>query len=242
MYRKRWILLISFIVISLLVVGIGLAVRFQKNTAQAGVYEPIILPWTTPPDYRVVYLVSDRAALEQSMVAPSRLEEILGVRTVTSWKEVIEQDRQGPIDALIIHNSAISAVDKTWVKKAYRKGAVIAVFNVYAPALAELLDVPGIAQGGFASEPYPGDFFIVVSRLILGKPEDVARAQEALDAGIEEPAVPAGNHLTSTWGRSQDQLIYEDSLNRFALVLVSHLEDIQRTKEEYENKLDLDSP
>lgn len=112
------------------------------------------------------------------------------------------QNRQIPIDALILHNSGISLVDNTWLKNAYRQGVVIAAINVHAPRLAELLDTPAIAKDGFASEPYPGEFFVIVSRLTLGKPEDVARVQQALDSGAEEPTVPSDNDILSTWGRS----------------------------------------
>ena len=239
---SRQFALSSIILLALIVVGISLKLRFQDDTAQAGIPTPITLPWTTPPNYRIVYLVSDRTAAEQSVVAPSRLEEALGVRTVTSWDGVLAQERQGLVDSLILHNSAISAVEKAWLKNAYRRGVVIAAINIYAPTLAELLDAPGIAKDGFASEPYSGEFFVVVSRLVLGKPEDVIRVQEALDSGTDEPTIQSNNSVISTWGRSQDQLTYPDSPTRFALVLVSHLEDIKSTKEDYENSVDLNTP
>lgn len=240
MPRKQWLPLT--LILSLFVIGIALTVHFQKDTAQAGVSAPIKLPWTTPPNYRIIYIIPDRAIVKNSIVVPSRLEEVLGANTVTSWNDVLEQNRRDPIEALVIHNSAISQVDKAWLTDAYRQGVVIAVFNVYAPTLAEMLDAPGVSSDGFASEPYPGEFYVIVSRLALGPPEDVAGVQKALNAGAEEPIVSTNAYISTYWGRSTDQLTDEDSLNRFALSLVSHMEGIRQTREEYKNTGEPDTP
>lgn len=196
---------------------------------------PLTLPWTTSPAYDIVYFAPQPQGLRGSRVAPAHLEDVLDSRTVSSWKAVVEQHRQAPIQALIFHSSALNYVDATWLAQVYRQGMVIAAFNVTAPILADLLDSPGIARDGFLSQPYPGDFYLVVSRLTLGQPEDVAGVHTALDAGVEEPRVLTDGPLLSAWGRSQDQMIYEDSLKRFALVLVNHIEGIQRTIEDYKN-------
>lgn len=229
---KKWLLLFPLIILA-----IALFIYIQRNMARADFIPPLELPWTTPPDFQIVYLVADPAALEQSRVSPARLEAVLGVRVATSWEDTLALNRQRPIEALLIHGSAIPLVNSDWLAEAYRKGVVIAAFNVDAPTLENILKTSGSAEDGFASEPYPSDFFIVVSRLAMGKKEDaVDLVNDALDSGTEEPIVPAKDHIEYLWAKSQDQMIYEDSLNRFAMVLVSHLEDIKSMKMDNEKE------
>lgn len=228
MLSKKWLVPLLLAVIF----GIGFLVYVQKEGVRANFPPHLGLPWTTPPNFQIVYLVVDPAVLEQSRLAPSRLREVLGAHLATSWEEVIILNRERPVEALIIHKSAVPLLDSDWLAEAYRKGVVIATFNVDVPALENILQTSGIAEEGFVSEPYPSDFFIVVSRLALGKKEDVELVNDALDSGSKEPIVPAEEYITYTWGKSQDQMIYEDSLNRFAMVLVSHLEDIRSMKKD----------
>jgi hypothetical protein len=208
MKREYRLLLLGCIVF--LSVG-ALIIVTERNNHKAEAVPPITVPWATPPDYRIVYLVND-PSVDTTTLSPSRLEAILGTHAVTSWEEVLSLDNVTPIDALIIHNSAISQVDSAWLSQAYRRGVVIAVFDVYASTLAEILDAPGITLDKFASEPYPGDFYIIVSQIEIG----------SLDNG----------QANSFSGRSTDEITDSDSLNRFAMSFVTHLDDIKQTREQ----------
>jgi hypothetical protein len=128
--------------------------------ANDGTPPPVELPWDTPPDHRIVYLIADGAVAKNSVVAPEKLEATLGVQPVNRWDDVVSLDAAQSIDALIIHDSVLSQVNRHWIASAYERGVVIAVFNVYAPELAELVDDNCITKDGFASEPYPGDFYV----------------------------------------------------------------------------------
>lgn len=70
-----------------------------------------------------------------------------------------------------------------------------------------MLDVSRIAPDGFAAQPYSSDIYIGVSRLALGKEADAARVEQVLDSGSEEPSIATINHVLSTQGRSESQLI-----------------------------------
>lgn len=175
--------------------GIGLFTYLQKKDVQAVFLPPLELPWTTPPDFHIVYLLTDPSAVEQSRLASSQLSKVLAARLATSWEEITALNRERPIEAVIIHESAVPLLDGDWLAKAYREGVVIATFNVDVQTLESILNTSGLAEEGFVSKPYPADFSIVVSRLALGKKEDVELVNEALDSGIEEPIVQQRNIL-----------------------------------------------
>jgi hypothetical protein len=142
-------------------------------------------------------------------------------------------DALAPIDALVIHNSALTEVDKNWLMNAYQRGTVVATFNVDVRELAALVDDPCITTDAFASEPYTGSFFIVASHLILGQPEDVALLRAAKVCGKAQ--VAGVEHWASErFGRSTDAIDTIGDHNRFARVLVSHLEGIKEDKQTFE--------
>lgn len=220
MFRLKWM---RFALLVLAIVVLGLAARSSAGT-------PIIeLPWNSPPPYRIVYFSMEGTIPNDSPLAPSRLATILGARTVHNWSEIPKLDQSAPIDALVIHNSALPEVDNIWLVDTYQRGMTVATFNVYAPELAELLNDPCIAADGFASEPYPDSFYVIASHLILGQPEDVARIREANLCG--EKQVPGiKNWVRERIDRSTDSLDKTDDDKRFAIVLVGHLRGIEEDK------------
>jgi hypothetical protein len=86
---------------------------------------------------------------------------LIGAQIASTWEQVQAIDSAEPIDALIIDASAQDMVERDWLADAYRRGVVVAAFNLYAPDLADLVADPCVAADGFASDPYPGDFFVV---------------------------------------------------------------------------------
>jgi hypothetical protein len=160
----------------------------------------IDLPWASPPDYHIVYLVDSTIPLSDTPLDPLYLEAALSTTTVNSWQSVVEKDSARPLDALLIHDSTLSMIDLEWLRAAYRRGVVIAVFNTYAPELTDILNDPYIARDNFASEPYPGDFYVIASQLV------------------------------SIRGRATDSLVDQGSTNGFIRVLVAKIENIRQAQ------------
>ncbi len=209
---------------------------FELNASQLTRANPVKLPWDHPPEYRIVYLVADRGMPPDNLLAPSRLEATLGARTVHTWGEVVTINRSGPVDALIIHDSSLSLVNQDWLAVAYRQGVVIAAFNLYAPALAELVKDPCIARDGWVSgtDPYPGLFYIIVSRLLRGHPDDINLIETSRScgrpvAGIEHPVSGRFQRSTHAVGDLSDYYI-------FARVLVNHIGEIKEIKRKLEEQ------
>lgn len=204
---------------------------FELNTSQPTRADTVELPWDRPPGYRIVYFIADRGVSPDSLLAPSRLENTLGAHTVHTWSEVLAINRSGPIDALIIHDSSLSLIGREWLATAYRQGVVIAAFNLYAPTLAELVKDPCIARDGWVSgaDPYPGSFYIIVSRFIRGHPDDIHLIETSGScgravAGIKHPVSGRFQRSTHAIGSLSDY-------NIFARILISHIEEIKEVKE-----------
>jgi hypothetical protein len=227
--RRKWLVLGSLLGVLIAMVLFGGDPRVERIRAGG-----LPLPWNSPPNHRIVYLVADDSLAADSLMAPSTLQATLGAQTVHAWDAVLAFDASAPIDALVIHDSALSAVDKEWVADAYARGVVVAFFNSYAPAVANLVQDPCIATKGFADEPYAGAFWVVVSRLLVGQPEDVALIRSSGSCpGEQVPGVRGETRQVS--GRSQNTLLNTDDSTLFARTLVRHIEDIKQLKHESQN-------
>lgn len=228
MTRRRRLLFLGVLAFFIAAALVSLSARPERIRAGG-----LPLPWTSPPGYRIVYLLADEALAAESLMAPSRLEATLGARTVFKWDELLALDKSAPIDALVVHDSALPMVDRDWIVGAYGRGVVIGAFNVHGPEVAELLRDPCIATEGFASEPYPGAFWVIVSRLVVGQPEDVALIKAASDFCGKQEVVGVGNQAGEHFGRSQNSLLNVDDYNVFARILVDNIEDIRQLKQEF---------
>jgi hypothetical protein len=178
----------------------GPARAFDQGNLGSEYIDPVDLPWTEPPDYQIVYIFDQNAEMENSQITPEALREVLGAKEAASWDDVQSFDSQRQLDALLIHGDALSEIDQDWIRSAYRQGGVIVFFNIYAHEVAQILDDEEIIKDGFADEPYPGEFFLIVSRLDS-------------DRGIYR-------------GGSQDQIRGFEDIERFALVLMTHFESM----------------
>jgi hypothetical protein len=186
------------------------------------------------PDHPIVYLLAEGAVPADSPIAPHELEAALGVETVHHWAEVVAWDSATSLEAIVIHDSALSTVDPTWLQAAYRRGLVIAIFNAYAPEIGELLGESCIANDGFASEAYPDQFFVVVSRVVIGSPPDVARIEKDFACGEKQVEGVEGQALVS-FGRSADTISDTSGRNAFARVLVNHIDSIEQARRDMQS-------
>jgi len=171
-----WLIVLG-VAVGVLVLGFTVGPDIVSSSADTGQKLP-------SSDAKLVYLIAPEAVAEESLLAPHRLEETLGVETVYTRAVVRGLNTNGALpEALLIHESALPVVDEAWLASIYRDGVVLVFFNVYAPELAHLLNDPCLIQRGFASEPYEGPFYVSVYRLALGEPQDVAALNAANACG-----------------------------------------------------------
>lgn len=198
-----------------------------NNLASAGRFT---LPWTTPPNFRVVYLAADRGLTNTRSKAPMLLKNALSAETVNNWHQVLDADQTRQIDALIIDKSALSEVNKQELQALYSRGAVVAMFDVPVSNIANLLDDPCLIEDNFGMEAYSGSsFFVSVSHLIQGSPEDIARIRSTKPCGgFVEGVTSPGAGITLT--KQTDNLLTDNDYNVFVQVLAAQMQTVRNAK------------
>jgi hypothetical protein len=136
--------------------------------------------------YRIAYL-SSRPNLPWDFLSLSSLRVALGAQSVQSWSEVLALHADEPLDGLVIDASAASQIDPAELGLLYRQCVVLAFFNLYSPAVAELVQDPTIREGGWmdGSQPYPGDFYIIVYRQASGSIGDCDGTQPTNSSSLQ---------------------------------------------------------
>lgn len=190
---------------------------------------------TRPPDlpefsaYHIVYFT--RAQDENEFMAPAKIQQAVGAEVAGSWSEVIEAHNRDPLDALIIHASAISEVDPRQLRAMYQNGVVLAFFNTYSPTIVEFTNDTSISQDDWmdgTAEPMYGDFYVVVSQLILCRNGDIAQLEGGPLCGAALADGSTGGISTASKSKAAESLNDAADFNLFLHVL---LIDIQSTQE-----------
>jgi hypothetical protein len=208
----------------LLILGLA-AILIVGIPVLASIFQlPIVAPASVPPDARIVYLTNNIDAPASDLTSAARVTQALGAQPVNSWNAVLEADQASPIDAIIIDASALSMVDKSWASYAYRRGTVIAGFNISGSEMANLLSDPCIAAGNFANDD-SGSFFLVVSRTITGSSEDIGRVETEFSSTCGERGAEGVQGTTSlNFRRTTERLESDNTFNIFTQILASHLD------------------
>jgi hypothetical protein len=95
------------------------------------------------PAYHIVYLLDRGIRYENELVRPENLFKgmtNIQVDTVVSWKDLLKAHSKQPIDALVLHESAVSMVDFEWIANAYWHGLTISTISTRPAMLAHLFD------------------------------------------------------------------------------------------------------
>lgn len=116
-----------------------------------------------------------------------------------------------------------SEADSQCIKEAYRKGVLLAFFNVYAPDIVQLPGDPCIGEGGWmdGSDPYRSEFYVMVNRLVLGQSGDIILIEEQAPCGGGPGTSVVGVRSPAdiSFGKAQDALTDQSDLIRFAFNL-----------------------
>lgn len=184
---------------------------------------PAVASLPSPPNARIIYLTHTPDTPINTFTSAARLNQHLGAQIARTWQEVVEADQAERLDALVIDTSALPGVDKGWVANAYRRGTVIAGFNITGTQMAGLVNNACIASDNFANYG-DGNFFVVVSSSITGSPEDVQRVLDSYSRSCETAGAEGVSGTTSVgFRRTTERLDSENTFNIFAQILNSHL-------------------
>lgn len=177
---------------------------------------------------QILYLVDESQIAADSQRHPNAVAKYLDVTIVneSNIDSVSVQDA----DAIIIDRSALPFVDRDAVRRAYAQAALVAVFSIPVETFSDLINDPCILQDGFASEPYPGEHFIMAYSYVTGalrtdveklKAHTRATCGSTVAAGIEGSA-------GGGWSAAQSELDTDFELRRFALIVEEKLNSIQQ--------------
>lgn len=219
----RWLPIAGLsLLVSLLIMG------FLITTTSA---TGVLLPWQSPPPNHIAYLVQSDDLTASSLVSPGKLEQTLNAHTVETWAQVQELDAQESLDAIIIHQNALAAIDRAELLDLYGKGVVVAVIDVDAFETAALLDDPCISKNDQGTREYNGTFVIVAYHLILGDQDDVAKVRANKDACGQRQAEGVVGRAMEIIGRTTKVITNESDYNAFANEVTQFINLVKVNKE-----------
>lgn len=183
---------------------------------------------------RIVYLASSEDQAELGALSPQSISSVTGAEVIHDWGELDELLSAGSIDALLVHPNALETIDPSSLRLLYDQGTVLVFFNVYSPVIVELVGDECISRDGWmdGSDPYEGDFYVIVSRLIQGSPEDInAIKNESTCDGEVEPVVEGNASVYAN--KAQNALDEDATLVEFYQVLLNAIQNIRTARSEF---------
>lgn len=155
--------------------------------------------------YRLIYLVADGAVPADHVVAPAKVHEDTGAIIANNWETLLNTEAQAPLDAVIIHKSALPFVDYDWVSSAYKNGVVISLIDIYFPELPEVM---GFNCTDTPTEPFYEKNFFITYHFHIYAPirEDREKIIEAVENCTTLDDVAIQGLIMLSRGRSQETL------------------------------------
>jgi hypothetical protein len=95
--------------------------------------------------FNIVYLVDRTAELDEA-ISLERIEEYFHAQPLDSWEDVLFYDDLLPIQAMIIHSSALPWIDQEWTAEAYKRGVIFAAFDIPAEDFARIVGIPRLEK------------------------------------------------------------------------------------------------
>jgi hypothetical protein len=120
--------------------------------------------------YHIAYLLARNTKFEVEFEKPEKLFSQLKshkIDVVYSWNDLLAAHKRQPLDALVMHNSAIPMVDFEWVAQAYWEGMELSTIGIRPSMLAHLFDDGCLPYGFELPVPEEGTYFTISTHLIL---------------------------------------------------------------------------
>jgi len=229
MSRRVWLVPVGLIAIVAALLA-TLVLANNLTTVHGSTFTLPVPP--VPAGKHVIYLIAENAVAQDSLIAPTRIEATLRAQIANTWEELVAINQSTPADAIIIHNSALPFVDRSWISSAYWRGVVIGGINITGPQMADLVGNSCIARDGFAADASI-PFFVIVSTYIQGSSQDdINKVLDAYNRSCgEQTTDEVGAFVSFSGSRTTDILIDANSFNTFVFQLVSHLQDIDLARQ-----------
>jgi hypothetical protein len=126
------------LILSVLLASMPLIAQ-QSSSAADDPQPDEILTTELPPT--IVYLIAEESqgdTVDDTVAISARFEVV----TLHEWDDYLQFERLFPVEALILHPSALDFVEDDVITAAYERGVVISVLNISNERLVELLDNP----------------------------------------------------------------------------------------------------
>lgn len=148
--QKHWQ---NLIIIVALGIGVGIALA-QSATALT---VPLVLS-----DAKILYLAP--SSLSPSDDTPGsfaalQAEGVTVLHEINDLKRSVEQSKP---DAIIIHQSSLSSIDRSWVASQYHSGIIIAIINMKMRDMADLVGDSRILESPWTDNWYKKPFYSYV--------------------------------------------------------------------------------
>ncbi|HRN51770.1 MAG TPA: hypothetical protein PK551_10705 [Anaerolineales bacterium] len=167
------------------------------------------------PDSNLLYF-THRMDADSSLLAPGHLRQTLGAQATGEWGDLMQLHTAQPAAAVLIDGAAAEHADADDLARLYRQCVVLVFFNLYAPDVAALVNAPSLLANGWmdGSDPYAGDFYILLHRRASGSQGDCSGAG---------PSGSPGATGGLSQGGSQGQLSTQAEFDTFEQVLTLEL-------------------
>ena len=198
-------LVLSVMIVSAIITA--LAMTSSVIARQRPVY------YRPPNGERMLYLAPKDSADLGLQISESELATngVAIVRDSTALTGLLESDPNAA-DAVIVHGSRLSEVDRSWLRVLYRRGVVIAGINMTMKELAEFLGEELITgdeawNDGWQKEP----FYSILAFKAPSSPDEQAKAQ-------------AEGKVVGTVASSTDNIRSQDELSAFLSLIRRDIE------------------
>lgn len=126
-------------------------------------------------NYRIVYLVEADALNSEDVAHPSRFNDNFGATIAHNWQELQDLNDEAPIDAIILHETALNKIDNAQLSEYYKNGVVIVLINIYHPQVAELLGLQ--CEFEVPQTWYPDNYVVIYHlKVAAAYPHDAEKA------------------------------------------------------------------
>jgi len=177
--------------------------------------------------YNIVYFLGENVKGLDAEISPACMQTVIHVQIVDSWTELLEIADYQPLDAVILHASAIPEVDRNWLARQYRQGVVITAIDITPQDFGGLIGSSEIAETSFDPKQGEHPFYIITSSIVIGENlEDVNRVVEALSAGNEQPIDGVEGYVEVLGGSSYGSFNHPASSGGFADLILDHINNI----------------
>ncbi len=180
-------------------------------------------------EYTVLYLVDEGQIPADSYRHPDVLLQHLSdnINVVSNSEDAADALASANLDSLdllIVDHSALEFVEPDDIAAAFDASVVVVGLNIPVKQLSSLIDDSRIIQDGFATDPYPGDFFIYAFQSVTGeKPSEVARVRQAARLGSDKPLPRITGKISSSFSAGQNTLDTPTDLEIFIAVIGSRV-------------------